>query len=53
MLVDPESRTVWLYRPDGDGFSVEEFPQPSQVSCEPEMPGLVLELEQIWAFPWE
>ena len=53
MLVDPETRTVWLYRPDGDGFSVEEFSRPVSVSCEPEMPGLVLEFEQIWEFPWE
>ena len=53
MLVDPETRTVWLYRPDGDGFSVEEFSRPTSVSCEPEMPGLVLEFEQIWEFPWE
>ena len=53
VLVDPESRTVWLYRPDGDGFSVEEFSRPTSVSCEPEMPGLVLDFEQIWTFPWE
>ena len=39
LLVDPETRTVWLYRPDGDGFSVEEFSRPARVSCEPEMPG--------------
>ena len=52
MLIDPERQTVWLYRPDGDGFAVEEFERPSRVSCEPEMPGLVLEFEQVWAFPW-
>ena len=32
---------------------MEEFSRPASVSCEPEMPGLVLEFEQIWAFPWE
>ena len=53
VLVDPESRTVWLYRPEGDGFAVEDFLRPSSVSCEPEMPGLVLEFEQVWAFPWQ
>ena len=53
LLVDPESQTVWLYRPDGDGFAAEEFSQPGNLSCEPEMPGLVLEFEQVWAFPWE
>ena len=53
VLVDPESRTVWLYRPEEDGFAVAEFLRPSSVSCEPEMPGLVLEFEQVWAFPWQ
>ena len=52
MLIDPETQTVWLYRPDGDEFAVEEFERPSRVPCEPEMPGLVLEFEQVWAFPW-
>ena len=53
VLVDGETQTVWLYRPDGDGFAVEEFAQPSRVPCEPEMPGLVLEFDLIWTFPWE
>ena len=52
MLIDPETQTVWLYRPEGDGFAVEEFAQPSRVSCEPEMPGLELEFGQVWGFPW-
>ena len=52
MLIDPESQTVWLYRPEGEGFAVEEFARPSRVSCEPEMPGLELEFEQVWGFPW-
>lgn len=53
VLVDPETQTVWLYRPDEDGFVVEEFLRPSRVPCEPEMPGLVLEFDLIWTFPWE
>ena len=49
LLIDPESKTAWLYRPDG---SVEEHRQPETLSMEPEMPGLVLDFTEIWAFPW-
>ena len=49
LLIDPESKTAWLYRPDG---SVEEHAQPATLSMEPEMPGLVLDFAEIWAFPW-
>ena len=49
LLIDPESKTAWLYRPDG---SVAEHAQPATLSMEPEMPGLTLDLAEIWAFPW-
>ena len=49
LLIDPESKTAWLYRPDG---SVAEHRQPATLSMEPEMPGLTLDLAEIWAFPW-
>ena len=49
LLIDSESKTAWLYRPDG---SVEEHAQPAALSMEPEMPGLVLDFTEIWAFPW-
>ena len=49
LLIDPESKTVWLYRPDG---SVEEHARPTTLSMEPEMPGLELDFAEIWAFPW-
>ena len=49
LLIDPESKTAWLYRPDG---SVAEHRQPATLSMEPEMPGLVLDFSEIWQFPW-
>ena len=49
LLIDPESKTAWLYRPDG---SVAEHRQPATLSMEPEMPGLTLDFTDIWAFPW-
>ena len=49
LLIDPESKTAWLYRPDG---SVNEYDQPATLSMEPEMPGLELNFSEIWAFPW-
>ena len=49
LLIDPESKTAWLYRPDG---SVNEYAQPATLSMEPEMPGLELDFSEIWAFPW-
>ena len=49
LLIDPESKTAWLYRPDG---SINEYAQPATLSMEPEMPGLELDFSEIWAFPW-
>ena len=50
LLIDPESKTAFLYRPDG---SVEEHIRPATLSCEPEMPGLMLDFGEIWEFPWD
>ena len=49
LLVEPESQTVYLYRP---GRDVERIERPETVSCEPEMPGLALDFQEIWALPW-
>ena len=49
LLVEPESQTVYLYR---SGNAVERIERPETVSCEPEMPGLALEFQEIWALPW-
>lgn len=49
LLVEPESQTVYLYRP---GRDVERLGRPETVSCEPEMPGLALDFQEIWALPW-
>ncbi len=45
LLVDRHSRTVWLYRP---GREAESLDNPDTVSCEPELPGFVLEMRRIW-----
>ena len=44
-LIDPFERTVDVYRP---GRPVEHFTAPEQVTGDPELPGLVLELAEIW-----
>lgn len=49
LLVEPESQTVYLYRPDRP---VERIERPETVSCEPEMPGLALDFQEVWALPW-
>ncbi len=49
LLIDPEHKTAWLYRPDG---SVTEHRRPATLSMEPEMPGLTLDFSEIWEFPW-
>ena len=49
LLIDPESKTAWLYRPDG---SVRQYARPATLSMEPEMPGLTLDFAEIWEFPW-
>ena len=44
-LIDPERRRVQVYRP---GSLVEGLDNPAEVSGDPELPGLVLELRDIW-----
>lgn len=44
-LIDPETRKVHVYRPNQP---VEILDNPQQVSGDPELPGFVLELAEIW-----
>lgn len=44
-LIDPETRTVFVYRPD---VAVEELKDATEVSADPELPGFVLDLREIW-----
>jgi len=44
-LIDPQERRVYVYRPDHE---VECLENPSSVSGEPELPGFVLNLQEIW-----
>jgi len=44
-LIDPEKRQVQIYRP---GSEVETLENPLEVSGEPELPGFVLDLREIW-----
>lgn len=45
-LIDPQARSVHVYRP---GAAVEVLRDASQVSGDPELPGFVLDLRDIWA----
>jgi len=44
-LIDPETRTVYVYRPN---VAVEELRDATEVSADPELPGFVLDLSEIW-----
>lgn len=44
-LLDPIDRRVYVYRP---GVAVECLENPSTISGDPELPGFVLNLEEIW-----
>ena len=44
-LIDPLEQKVEVYRPGAD-VSIQE--KPATLSAEPEMPGLVLDLEDVW-----
>ena len=46
LLVDPRNRAVHRCRPRRDAEILE---RPAAVSCEPEMPGLILDLGPLWA----
>lgn len=45
LLVDPQRRNVHIYR---DGREQRILHDPDAVSCEPEMPGLVLDFAAVW-----
>jgi len=44
-LLDPDARQILVYRP---GQAVEVFDRPESVSGDPELPGFVLDLKEIW-----
>ncbi|MBD0300001.1 MAG: Uma2 family endonuclease [Nitrososphaera sp.] len=44
-LIDRKQRRVYIYRPGGP---VEQLDNPETVSGDPELPGFVLKLGQIW-----
>jgi len=44
-LIDPDTRTVYVYRP---GQPAECLDNPSEVAGDPELPGFVLDLAEIW-----
>ena len=44
-LLDPETRTVFVYRP---GSAAERLDNPRQLSGEPVLPGFELDVPQIW-----
>ncbi len=44
-LIDRKQRRVYIYRP---GVAVEQLDNPETVSGDPELPGFVLKLGQIW-----
>ena len=45
-LIDPYDRIVWVYRP---GRDVEELREPEELREDPELPGLVVPMAEIWA----
>ena len=44
-LVDPESETVHIYRPDG---SIDVIQRPDELSADPTCPGLTISFEFVW-----
>ncbi len=49
LLVDPIEKTVYVYRP---GSAPEALLEPQTVAGDPELPGFVLELGEIWDPDW-
>lgn len=45
LLIYRSARTVYVYRP---GHEIEEWDNPERISCEPELPGFVLETARIF-----
>lgn len=48
-LVDPLERRLHVYRP---GAGIEILDEPSSVAGDPELPGFVLDLDEIWNPSW-
>ena len=48
-LIDPFDRRVYVYRPNSE---VEILENPESLSAEPELPGFMLELEDVWGEPF-
>lgn len=44
-LIDPEERVVFVYRP---GAEVQKLENVNDISADPELPGFVLDLREIW-----
>ncbi len=44
-LLNPQEQTAYVYRP---GAEVETFEQAREISGEPELPGFILNLQEIW-----
>jgi Uma2 family endonuclease len=44
-LIDPQSRSVYRYRPD---HPVERLENPATVAADPVLPGFVSDLQHIW-----
>jgi Uma2 family endonuclease len=45
LLIDPTANRVFIYRPDR---TVETLDHPTSVTCEPELPGFNLNVQEIW-----
>ncbi|HEX9429993.1 MAG TPA: Uma2 family endonuclease, partial [Candidatus Bathyarchaeia archaeon] len=45
LLIDPMANRVLIYRPDKPLETVEN---PQSISCEPELPGFTLNVQEIW-----
>ena len=48
LLIDPLEKRVHVYRP---GAVVEVYENPETVSAEPELPGFVLNVSDVWEYP--
>lgn len=44
-LIDPEEKNVYVYRP---GVAVQKLENVNEISADPELPGFVLDLREIW-----
>ena len=46
ILVDPEDRQVFVYRPNR---APQRLKRPAQLSAEPELPGFTIDFNEVWA----